>query len=56
MKDILDLKRIHNKTVLRRKAKGNKNLTYTGTPKPGVKNRLLGPVPPLKSIPLKSSA
>ena len=53
MKEILDMKRIHNRTVQRRKAKENKNVTFAGTPKNGIKNRLLGPVPPLKSIPSK---
>ncbi|KAK6631829.1 hypothetical protein RUM43_013895 [Polyplax serrata] len=53
MKDILDLKRVHNRMVQRRKAKGNKNFSFAGTPKHGIKNRLLGPVPPLKSIPPK---
>lgn len=56
MKDILDMKRVHNRMVQRRKAKGKRNMSFTGSPKHGAKSHLTGPVPPLKSIPPKPKA
>jgi len=52
MKDILDMKRVHNRMVQRRKTKGQKNIAFTETK--GSTLRKTGPIPPLKSIPSKN--